>query len=178
MQNSSLIATQIQRVLIFPARTPMVADRRVYFLFSMRQTEDIVMTASIMPVPLSRPFIKGVTQWRDKVVPVISLEECLGLESSNSSKYTRLAVVQTAKKDAVQLSNYRIMLQVDPHIRVLTLPIECDLVSDEWIPAGHLTKGVYEWGNKFLVVAHMEKILDGAMADGQKKEQVCIESQH
>jgi len=165
MRKNSQIAAQVQRVLIFPGQTPMVADRQVYFLFSMRQMEDILMAAAVMPVPFSRPYIKGVAQWRDHVVPVISLEECLGLESSNSRKDARLIVVQAPKQDAGQVTNYRIMLQVVPPIRMLTLPIECHPVSDEWIPAGHLARGVYEWKNRFLVTAHMEKILNGAVGD-------------
>jgi chemotaxis signal transduction protein len=92
---------------------------------------------------------------------VISLEKCLGLESTKSREETRLIVVQAPQKDAGQWSCYRIMLQAVAPIRMLTLPIECRPVSAEWIPAGHLARGVYEWKNNFLVVAHIAKILDG-----------------
>lgn len=163
MQKINHTTTSIQKVLIFAVQTPKVVDRQVYFLFSIRQMEDILLGTLVTPVPFSQPYLKGITQWQDKVVPVISLEECLGLESSNHQKDTRLVVLRVPTKDAGQLSYYRIMLHVVPPFRMLALPIDCNPVSDEWIPARHLVRGVYEWENKFLVVAHMEVILGGVI---------------
>ena len=158
------------KVLIFAVRTPNVADRQVYFLFSIRQMEDILLETLVTPVPFSPSYLKGITRWQDKIVPVISLEELLGLESSNHLKDTRLIVLRVPTKDAGQLSYGRIMLQVVPPFRMLSLPIDCDPVSDEWIPARHLVRGVYEWRNKFLVVAHMEKILGGVIGDSRENK--------
>lgn len=168
MQKISQPTASIQKVLIFAVQTPKVEDRQVYFLFSIRQMEDILMGTLITPVPFSQPYLKGIAQWHDNVVPVISLEECLGLETSNNRKDSRLMVVQVPTKDTGQLSCYRIMLKVVPPIRMLALPIDCNPVSDEWIPGRHLLRGVYEWENKFLVVAHMGKILDGAIGDSRE----------
>jgi hypothetical protein len=53
------------------------------------------------------------------------------------------------------------MLRVIPPIQMLTLPIDCSPVSDEWIPENYLAKGVYEWENKLLVAAHIDNILSG-----------------
>jgi len=169
MQKISHTTASIQKVLTFAVKTPKVEDRQVYFLFSIRQMEDILMETVVTPVPFSQPYLKGIAQWHDTVVPVISLEECLGLEYSNNRKDTRLIVARVPTKYADQLSYYRIMLQVVPPIRILALPIDCDPVPHEWIPARHLVRGVYEWENKFLVVAHMEKILDGAIGDSREK---------
>jgi hypothetical protein len=44
---------------------------------------------------------------------------------------------------------------------MLTLPIECSPVSDGWIPENFFSRGVYEWEDGFLVVAHMKNIIDG-----------------
>ena len=158
------------KVLIFAVQTPKIAGRQVYFLFSIKQMDDILLETSVTPVPFSPPYLKGITQWQDKVVPVISLEECLGLESSNLQKDTRLIVLRVPTKDAGRLSYYRIMLQVVPPFRMLALPIDCNPGSDEWIPARHLVRGVYEWEDKFLVVAHMEKILCGVISDSRENK--------
>jgi chemotaxis signal transduction protein len=165
MQKMSHVTASIKKVLTFAVKTPKVSDRQVYFLFSITQVEDILMGAVVTPIPFSKPYLKGIVQWHDNVVPVISLEECLGLEYSNSRKDSRLIVAQVSRKDADESSYYRIMLQVVPPMQMLTLPINCDPVSDEWIPARHLVRGVYEWENKFLVVAHMGKILDGVISN-------------
>jgi chemotaxis signal transduction protein len=165
MRNINQPTDSSQKVLIFAVQTPKVADRQIYFLFSIRQMEDILLSTLVTPVPFSQPYLKGIAQWQDKVVPVISLEECLGLESSNHLKDTRLTVLRVPTKNADRLSYHRIMLQVVPPFRMLALPIDCDPVSDEWIPVRHLVRGVYEWENKFLVIAHMEKILGGVISD-------------
>lgn len=160
MQKINRPTNSLQKVLIFAVQAPKVADRQVYFLFSIKQMEDILLETSVTPVPFSQPYLKGIAQWQENVVPVISLEECLELESSNHQKDTRLIVVRVPAKDIGQRGYHRIMVQAVPPIRMLALPIDCGSVSDEWIPARHLVRGVYEWEDKFLVIAHMGKILD------------------
>jgi len=159
METDSLQATTKQRVLIFPAQTPNVLDRPVYFLFSLVQMEDVIMDAAVHPVPFSPPYIEGVAEWRDHVVPVLSLEGCLGMKPEKSQKARRLMVVRVAKKEVTKVENHRSMLRVVPPIRMATLPIECTPTSAGWIPESNLVRGIYEWEKGFLVVAHTEKIL-------------------
>jgi purine-binding chemotaxis protein CheW len=170
MQRTSQPTASIQpvpafpgKVLIFGVLTPKVANRQVYFLFSIRQMEDILMKTVITPVPFSQPYLKGIAQWHDNVVPVISLEECLGLESSNHGQDTRMVVLHVPARNVGHQGHHRVMLQVVPPFRMLALPIDCDPVSHDWIPARNLVRGVYEWGNNLLVIAHIEKILDGVI---------------
>jgi chemotaxis signal transduction protein len=161
MRDTDHIATSEKQVLIFSAQTPRVSNRQIYFLFSQHQMEDILMDTSVQSVPLSASYIEGVAEWRNQVLPVISLEACLGLESLNSPKIQRLMVVRAFKNKAAPMGIYRIMLRIVPPIRMLTLPIECLPVSNEWIPEKFFAKGVYEWEDGFLVVAHMKNILNG-----------------
>ena len=161
MWNTNQIATSEQRVLIFSALTSRVSNRQIYFLFSQHQMEDILMDTSVQSVPLSPSYIEGVAEWRDQVLPVISLEACLGMESLSCPKIQRLMVVRALKNEAAPMGIYRIMLRIVPPIRMLTLPIECSPVSDGWIPENFFTRGVYEWEDGFLVVAQMNNILDG-----------------
>ena len=161
MRDTNQIATTEQRVLIFSAQTPRVSNRKIYFLFSQHQMEDILMDTSVQSVPLSPSHLEGVAEWRNQVLPVISLEACLGMEFLNSPKTDRLMVVRAFKKEAAPMGIYRIMLRIVPPIRMLTLPIECSPVSGDWIPGKFFVKGVYEWEDGFLVVADMKNILDG-----------------
>jgi chemotaxis signal transduction protein len=159
MQTISKTKSPQKRVLVFPAQISPVSDRQVYFLFSLRQMEDILTDGPIRPVPFSPEHVDGVAEWRGNVLPVVSMESCLGFESLDTGKIQRLMVVRSAVNGSVQNDVDRMMLRVIPPIRMLTLPIECSPVSDDWIPMNCLAKGVYEWEDKFLVAAHIEKIL-------------------
>ena len=159
MEKTSDSAAYEQRVLIFPAQTPKVSDKQIYFLFSLRQMEDIVMESTVLPVPLSPPHVEGITEWREQIVPVVSLEMCLGLKTQSVPNIQRLMVVRTTQKNGSLMGDYRVMFRVVPPIRMVSLPFECTPVSGGWIPERYLAKGVYEWENGYLVVAHMENIL-------------------
>ncbi len=150
------------RVLIFPAQTPLFSDRQVHFLFSLRQTEDILTDVAVMPVPLAPPYIEGIAKWRDQIMPVVSLELCLGLELIDFGKVRRLAVVRTPQRHKNQLTCCRVMVRMAAPIQMLPLPTECSPVSNGWPTGRHLTRGVYEWKNGWLIVVHMERVLGGA----------------
>lgn len=166
MQTDNSPATAKQRVLIFPAQTPKVSGKQVYFLFSLVQMEDVIMDAAVHPVPFSPSYIEGVAEWRDHVVPVLSLEGCLGLKSEKSQKARRLMVVRATKKNNSKIESHRSMLRVVPPIRMAALPIECTPVSFGWVPEKNLVRGIYEWEKGFLVVAHTQKILLGGKGIG------------
>jgi chemotaxis signal transduction protein len=161
MQRNSETKNLEKRVLIFPAQIPKVLNRQVYFLFSLRQMEDILTDAPVRPVPFSPAHLEGMAEWRGHILPVISMEAWLGFEFLNTQKVQRLMVVRAAQNGTVQKNVDRLMLQVIPPIQMLTLPIECFPASDDWIPESYLAKGVYEWENKFLVAVHIENILGG-----------------
>ena len=150
-----------QRVLIFSAQTQPISNKQIHFLFSQKQMEDILMETSVRPVPFAPSYIEGLAEWRQQVLPVISLEACMGLEPLNSNKTQRLMVIRAIKDGAAPMGFYWIMLRVVPPIRMITLPIECKPASCEWIPENFFAKGVYEWEGGFLVVAHMKNIFMG-----------------
>ena len=161
MQEKSETKSPQKRVLIFPAQTRKVENRHVYFLFSLRQVEDILSDGPARRVPFSPQTVEGLAEWRGQVLPVVSMEACLGFEILNSRKIQRLMVVRVVRNGSAQKNIERVMLRVIPPIRMLTLPIDCFPVSDEWVPQNNLTKAVYEWENKFLVAVHIENILCG-----------------
>ena len=161
MQKNNETKSTEKRVLIFPAQTPEVSKRQVFFLLSLRQMEDILIDAPVQPVPFSPAHIEGMAEWRGHILPVISMEACLGFEFQIARKIQRLMVVRAAQNVSTRQKVDRMMLRVIPPIQMLTLPIDCSPVSDEWIPQNYLAKGVYEWENKFLVASHIDNILIG-----------------
>ncbi len=161
MENAAKIATSEPRVLICPAQSPMVENRQIYFLFSQRQMKDILMETVVWPVPLSPAYAEGVAEWRDRMLPVVSLEACLGIKPMNSSKVQRVMVVGIPQIEGRATKIYNIMLRVVPPIRLLTLPIACTQVSDDWIPHKHYVRAVYEWEDGWLVVPNMANLLSG-----------------
>ncbi len=69
-----------QKVLIFPAQpTGGIGGGGLLFLFSMGQVEDILKSAPVHPVPFAPPHIQGMARWRERVLPVIWPEGCLGV---------------------------------------------------------------------------------------------------
>ena len=161
MSDNKLSESYKHRVLIFNAQTPRVLNKKIHFLISQRQMEDILMDTAVRPVPFAPSYIEGLTEWRQEILPVISLEACLGMEYLNSTKTQRLMVIRAKRDEADPMGIYRLMLRVVPPIRMVSLPIECIPVSDDWIPENFFAKGVFEWEDKLLVIADMNKIFTG-----------------
>lgn len=154
-----MTASAGQRVLVFPARTqPGSTEGQVWFLFSLSQVEDILKEAAVCRVPFSPSHIEGVANWRDRVIPVIALEKCLGLEPDPAADSGRLIMVKSGGPE----SGERAMLRVSPSIRMMSPPIpSAPLASVNWIPKRYLVRGIYRWEKGFIVIVHMERILRG-----------------
>ena len=157
-------------MLIFPAMTTAVRNNKVHFLFSIRQVEDIIQKINICPVPFAPSYTEGLGWWREQVLPVISLETCLGLEEKLSGKGSRFMLIRSA----VQLKSraesgqpdgnsgvMRSIIKTHSSIRLSTLPIKCAPVAASWIPHQELVRGVYEWDQGFLIVVDINTILNG-----------------
>ena len=156
------LTSSVQRALIYPARTSNVSGRPVYFLFSLRQVEDILMDAPVLKVPFSPPYVEGVAEWRNCIMPVVSLEAFWAPQPHSARDGQRLMVVRIPHKNLSSVSPQRMMLRITPPVRMLTLPIESNPVSPDGIIGEIQTKGVYDWENSFLVVADLEKIIMGS----------------
>ncbi len=154
-----------RKVLIFPAMTPAVRHNQIYFLFSIKQVEDIIQEINICPVPFAPSYTQGLAWWREQALPVISLEACLGLERESSPKDQRFMLVRSANfghgQPAGSSGVMRSIIGTHRTIRLVTLPIECAPVTAHWIPHRELIRGAYKWGQGILVVADINTILKG-----------------
>ena len=165
--NNELISTT-QKVLIYPALISARPDQQVYFLFSLRQVEDILMDVTVKPIPSSPSYVDGIAEWRSCTMPVISLDAFWEPNHITSHKTRQLMVVRTPQIIKTVFGLDRIMLRMTPPVRMLPLPIDCSPVSHNWISDKLQTKGIYDWEDGILVLADIEKILDGYHRNPQK----------
>lgn len=164
--NDSLQGSAEGRVLICPAQTEKVVGKRVHFLFSVLQIVDIMKNLSVQPVPFSASYIEGIAKWRDQIIPIVFLEDCLGLATQDIAQYERLVVVRSADRASVHVGSLLGGFKVASAIRMLSLPINCSPASNGWIPDTSLVRGIYEWDEGFLVVVRTENILSGNLSIG------------
>ncbi|MDM8555071.1 chemotaxis protein CheW [Desulfococcaceae bacterium HSG7] len=158
-----------RKVLIFPAMTPTVGNNQIYFLFSIRQVEDIIQEINICPVPFAPSYTEGLGWWREQTLPVISLEACLGLEIKSSRKDPRFMLIRSAAQLQIGLESgqpagsvgaMRSIIKVHRSIRLSTLPIKCAPVEAPWIPNREFVRGAYEWDEGFLIVTDINTIFN------------------
>lgn len=155
-----------QRVLIFPALAAPVNGKQLSFLYSVYQLEDILLDIAITPVPYSPSHVLGVTDWREHVLPVISMEKCLGLTCQDAHAAIRFLVIKSVRQEGSEIRENYGMLRVSRQIQMLNLPIQCSPAPKQWIPQEHLVREVYEWENGFLIVTQIQAILDGKFRAG------------
>jgi chemotaxis signal transduction protein len=160
METTTVEGTQDQKAIVFPALAPEVTGKRIYFLFSISQVVDIVNEISVHAVPFSHPFIAGISQWRNYIVPVLSLEACLGLKAYEQRHDRRGVVIRSAIEETGSGAGTLCMLEVEAAIRMFSLPLECEPARiNGAIAKNNLIRGFYEWKGGYLVVAEMEKIM-------------------
>ena len=175
MAKDVLAATTYRRVIVFPALSPGFGGKQVHFLFSALKVADILQELLVQPVPLSPPFLEGIAEWRDRILPVISLEQCLGMKVKSLRRPPRSMVVRVAEARGGNANGLQGILRVSPNIQMLSLPIECTPVSSGWASHEHLIRGVYEWKKGLLVVVHMENILKGEkLAESQMRTTLSV----
>jgi chemotaxis signal transduction protein len=161
-------------VLIFPARTPKVQGRRVYYLFSLRQVVDVLMQADPQPAPSGPRFVEGVAQWRGRVLPVISLEHCLGVKTSDETIPLRTIVVRGVHQgDGHEPRELYAIVKVGAAVRQLGLPLACNPIPvPPWITNASAISGVYETRKTFLLVVSLEKIVGAAQSHEPQNERL------
>ena len=64
------------------------------FGLEILRVQEIIRIQQLTRVPNSPTFVHGVINLRGKVIPVISLRKCLGLEDRPHDKQTRIVVVE------------------------------------------------------------------------------------
>ncbi len=141
------------RVLLIPAHAPKISGKAVHFLFTLGQVKDIFRKEVIRQIPFAPSWVMGLTRWREKAVPVICLEDCLGMPFIPSAHPGRMVLIRSREQYAV--------LYADTALRLVHLPeTSAPPESVSWISEKNLVRGVYECKEGFLVLADMPGILN------------------
>jgi chemotaxis signal transduction protein len=150
------------QVLLLPARTHAVKGKSLYYLFSVRQVAEVRLHTAIQPVPFAPLHVQGVAGWCGRVVPVLSLERCLGLEMLADRMPRRDVVVRSVTQNTRgQLEEHYAICRVGAAIRNMALPLACEpgKVPDRITDASCLT-AVYHLQTAVLLVVNLEKIIN------------------
>lgn len=152
-----------QRIVVFPALTSVVpgSAKQINFLLSVNQVEDVVKRVDVRPVPFSPPWVEGISRWRNHIVPVVSLEGCLGLKTPRSQKAERLLMVKSVTANGEGRTEKWGLVKTGASIRMMGIPGTRPVTRMSWIPKTHLVKGIYEWESAYLVVVDLNRILNG-----------------
>ncbi len=154
-----------QKALIFPAMSEKIRDHNVFFLLSATQVEEVIDDRPVCRVPFSHPYTEGIATWREHLLPVISLEKCIGLKSNTLGK--RMLVVRTSDSRKVRPDGLKGILRISAEIRNVTIPFPCTTVQpDEKIKNIFMIKGLFEWDDGLLIIPDIQKIINGKTEPG------------
>ncbi len=150
------------QVLLLPARTPDINGKTVYYLFSVRQVAEVLLNTMIQRVPFAPPYVQGVTGWCGRVLPVLCLERCLGLELLADRMPPRDVVVRSVVlEDGGQLEEHYAICRVGAAIRHMELPLDCEPGTvPDGVTDGSCLTAVYDMQASILMVVNLEKIIN------------------
>ena len=115
--------------------------------------ESIIKLQPITAVPYSPAFVEGVTNLRGRVLPVIDLRKRFGLLAEESTKDTRIVVVE--------MSGTLVGMIVDAVSEVLRVPAESvELPSPimTTVDSAFIT-GIAKVGERLIILLDLEKVL-------------------
>ncbi len=167
MDSSEHQKTSATSYLIVPAGfyEPVNQDRvPAHFLFSYTQIEEILRETEVTQIPFSPPFVEGIAVWRERSLPVISLEKLIGSSAPQKSSDGRGLVIKTGKKERGKATRNHVVIQINRETRLLAGMPKCEpLVLTDFVSPDKtgMIPGVYQWGADLLMVADIDSILNG-----------------
>ncbi len=153
------------KIFLLPAEND--ANEQIYFLFSQNQVVEILQQINLHSVPFAEPFIKGIAGYNDKLIPVISPEELLGMKCEKNQPFTQFAVIRSAKTDPVTGENLRAILASRTKMELPKEETENILQSfspsslPSSYPDSSMVKAVFENKGIHVVLLDIEKLLLG-----------------
>ena len=144
-----------------PARVPNHHNRSVHYLFSLRQIVDVLRQPTTQWIPFGPSYAKGIAEWRGRVLPVLSLEQSLGMETSDQAMPLRTIVVQGVHQEkGSKLKSIYAIFNVGAAVRQHQLPLACTPIEiPHWISKRSFVSGAYDRENQLLLAMNLERIL-------------------
>lgn len=148
-------------VLLFPAQASLWEGKEILFLFSVHQVIG-VLNQDRGPMTSGRStHIVGKTKWRGNDLPILSLENCLGLPNGGSILDQHIVAIREVYRDEDnELKDLYALCCLGANTRRLHLPFENHPVDvPECIHQPSFLKGVYEMRHSIILVIHLRQIL-------------------
>lgn len=127
-------------------------DREEYGV-PVAQVREVIRVADITRVPQAPPHVRGVTNLRGRILPVVELRSRLGLAPVAPTARSRIVVVEVA--DRV------LGLLVDAVLQVVKVPVETVAPPPEEVlsaDSGYLG-GVARWDGRLIILLELEQAL-------------------
>lgn len=125
------------------------------FGLEILRVQEIIRIQQLTRVPNSPAFVHGVINLRGKVIPVIALRRCLGLEDRPHDKQTRIVVVE--------VNGNVLGFIVDSVSEVLRIPVETieppprlGKVEREYV------SGVGKLDDRLLILLDLDRLMSDA----------------
>ena len=117
------------------------------------QVREVIRVGDITRVPQAPPHVRGVTNLRGRILPVVELRSRLGLEPATPTSRSRIVVVDV--RDRV------LGLMVDAVLQVVKVPIETVAPTPEEVRTAdsEYIGGVARWNNRLVILLELEQAL-------------------
>lgn len=137
-------------------KRPLIIFRllRSYYGVEISKIKEILKRPKITPIPFGPPFISGVTHFRGNILSVTNLKRILGLTGKEGVEETRIIVVESGSLETGILVD-EVVDSVEVPIREID-PLPYHLQEE----TKGLLEGVWRWGERWVGVVCVEKILE------------------
>lgn len=162
------------KIFLLPAERRL--DQKLSFVFSYAQVTEILKDICFYNVPFCPGFIKGVAERNNRLVPVLCLQEMMGIKSQEPhSRYKQFIVVRSTVNDP---SNGENLLGVIASASGLQFPRSEDektiaafkpCAVPDFLINRQLVRGMYRNRGLTLISLDFEKILLGTAFISQDK---------
>ncbi|MEN8199945.1 MAG: chemotaxis protein CheW [Thermodesulfobacteriota bacterium] len=151
-QTEKLVAVRVRQ-------EKMAGDNRLFFLFTAGQVEEVLPEITVQPVPFAPSFLQGIASWRGRLLPVIDLEQCLGMDAVGRGGKERYLIIRTgAPGNRAGERLLRCILQVSEEIRPMDVSDDMSHTNASGVDQS-LLKGAYQWKEDSYIIPDLLSIL-------------------
>lgn len=126
---------------------------REEFGIRVNQVREVIRVGEITRVPQAPPHVRGVTNLRGRILPVMELRTRMGLTPAVVSPRSRIVVVEV--HDRV------VGLLVDAVLQVAKVPAETVAPAPDEVlsPQSDYIRGVARWNSRLIILLELEQAL-------------------
>jgi purine-binding chemotaxis protein CheW len=127
-------------------------DREEYGI-RVGQVREVIRVSEITRVPQAPDQVRGVTNLRGRILPVVEIRSRLGLEPAVVTPRSRIIVVEV--RDRV------LGLLVDAVLQVTKVPLDTVTPPPDEVlsPGTDYITGVARWGGRLIILLELDKVL-------------------